>query len=528
MPAFLTVPPDATFETVRQEFSRHRRRHIVLELPPDWTELDNVARMRLLLRQAQAQQTPLALVTRHQPARKSAAIAGIPVYTRRQDVPGDFHMRPIAPRVNPRQPLPALPEAPAWRRDQIIAQTARPSAHQARRRRIAQGEALRRDMPWWLRLAGQSFMALLIVALLAIFALNVLPAATITLTPGQEGIATTVQITADPALPAADIEARAVPGRLIEVTLEKTGVIATTGSQQKPVDNAVGAIVFTNLGPAPVEIPSGTVVSTSTGTPVNFRTTQSASLEGGIGARVTVPIEALEPGVAGNVRANTINTVSGALRFSVRVSNPGATYGGGSSLVRVVTQQDKDNLLAQVQAEVDAEAFAALQAELEPGEWLPPESLQIFTIAQAFDRFNDDEGDEVRLTLRSLIQGTALNQVQTQDVMLAALRENVPERGLLVADSVQFERAPGATAIGRAVTFTMTASADYVIPIDPGEVKHLVAGRPPEEASQAIAARWPLEVSPDIYRDPDWLPSLPQFANRIQVRVEYLNPTEAP
>ncbi len=117
MPAFLTVPPDATFETVRQEFSRHRRRHIVLELPPDWTELDNVARMRLLLRQAQAQQTPLALVTRHQPARKSAAIAGIPVYTRRQDVPGDFHMRPIAPRVNPRQPLPALPEAPAWRRD---------------------------------------------------------------------------------------------------------------------------------------------------------------------------------------------------------------------------------------------------------------------------------------------------------------------------------------------------------------------------------------------------------------------------
>ena len=183
------------------------------------------------------------------------------------------------------------------------------------------------------RLAGQSFMALLIVALLAIFALNVLPAATITLTPGQEGIATTVQITADPALPAADIEARAVPGRLIEVTLEKTGVIATTGSQQKPVDNAVGAIVFTNLGPAPVEIPSGAVVSTSTGTPVNFRTTQSASLEGGIGARVTVPIEALEPGVAGNVRANTINTVR-TLRFSVRVSNPGATYGGGSNLVR--------------------------------------------------------------------------------------------------------------------------------------------------------------------------------------------------
>ena len=528
MPTFLTIPPDATFEAVRQELSRHRRRHIVLELPPDWTEIDSAARMRILLRQAQAQQTPLALVTRHQPARKSAAVAGIPVYTRRQDVPGDYHMRPIAPLVNPRRPLPALPEAPAWRREQIIGRAVRPNAHQARRRRIAQGEALRRGLPWWLHLIAQGFMAILIVALLAVFALNILPAATITLTPGQEAIATTVQITADPALAASDIEARAVPGRLIEVTLEKTGVIDTTGSQQKPVDNATGSVVFNNLGAAPVEIPSGTVVSTSTGTPVNFRTTQSASLEGGIGARVTVPIEALEPGVGGNVRANTINTVSGALRFRVRVSNPGATFGGGSSLVRVVTQQDKDNLLAQVQAEVEAEAYATLQAELEPGEWLPPESMQIFTIAQAFDRFNDDEGDEVRLTLRSLIQGTALNQEQTQDVMLAALRENVPQRGLLVADSVSFGRAPGVTAIGRAVTFTMTASADYVIPIDPVEVKRLIAGRPPEEAAQAIAARWPLEVSPDIYRDPDWLRSLPQFPNRIQVRVEYLSPTELP
>jgi len=228
------------------------------------------------------------------------------------------------------------------------------------------------------------------------------------------------------------------------------------------------------------------------------------------------------------VRANTINTVSGALRFRVRVSNPGGTGGGGSSLVRVVTQQDKDNLLAQTQAQIETQALDALQAELEPGEWLPPESVQVFTIAQAFDKFNDDEGDDLRLTLRSLVQGTALNQEQTQDVMLAALRESVPDRGLLVADSVRFERAPGVTTAGRSVTFTMTASADYVIPIDPVEVKQLVTGLPPAEAAQAIASRWSLEATPDIYRDPDWLPTLPRFPNRIQVRVDYQGSTEAP
>ena len=51
---------------------------------------------------------------------------------------------------------------------------------------------------------------------------------------------------------------------------------------------------------------------------------------------------------AANVRANTINTVSGALRFRARVANQTPTFGGGSALVPVVTQADQDQLLAQL------------------------------------------------------------------------------------------------------------------------------------------------------------------------------------
>ncbi len=125
--------------------------------------------------------------------------------------------------------------------------------------------------------------------------------------------------------------------------------------------------------------------------------------------------------------------------------------------MRAVTQQDKDNLLAQVQAEVEVEAFAALQAELEPGEWLPPESLQIFTIAQAFDRFNDDEGDEVRLTLRTLIQGTALNQEQTQDVCWRPCARTCPNAACWWRTAYNLSASPASRPSG-AVTFTMTAS----------------------------------------------------------------------
>lgn len=502
--------------------ARGRSDHIALALPEDWLELDNLARLRLLQRQAMLQRRHLALITQHDATRKAASTLGIPVFGRPEDAQqGHWRMSPGLPLVDSRNPAAALPDPPPWRRQEFVARSARPTHHQARQRRIRLEEKRRHRLPYWLQLMGYGAMGALLVVVLAFFTLYVLPAATITVAPGREPIQVTVNLTADGNLDVVDPESNILPARFIETTLEETGVIATTGTQQKASDRASGTVVFTNLGATGVEIPVGTLVNTSTGSPVTFRTTTASWLEGGVGNRATVPIEAVEPGVEGNVRANTINTVGGALRFRARVSNPGATFGGGSALVPVVTQQDKDNLLAQVLASLEQKAYDALQSELQEGEWLPPESIQSFTVAQVFDKYNDDEGSELTLTLRVLAQGTALNQSQTNEAMLGALRRSIPERGMLVADSVAFRREPGAEALSRQVQFTMTALADYVVPIDPQEVKQTITGLSPEEAAAAVSTRWPLARPPEIYHDPQWMGTLPPFGSRIQVRVEY-------
>lgn len=507
--------------------ARMRSDHIALALPEGWLELNNMARLRLLQRQAMIQRRHLALITEHEATRKAASTLGIPVFTRPDEAQhGHWRMSSNLPLVDPAKPQATLPDPPPWRREEIVARSARPSHHQARQRRIRLEEKRRVRLPFWLQLAGYAAMAALMVAVLGFFTFYVLPAATITLAPGREPIQVIVKLTADGNLDAVDANTNSLPARFIETTLEETGAIATTGSQQKASDRATGSVVFTNLSSTEVEIPVGTLVNTSTGVPVTFRTTAPGQLAGGVGSRTTVPIEALEPGVEGNVRANTINTVSGALRFRARVSNPGATYGGGSALVPVVTQTDKDNLLAQVQASLEQKAYAALQAELQEGEWLPPESIQSFTVAQVFDKFNDDEGSELSLTLRVLAQGTALNQSQTNEAMLEAVRKSIPERGMLVADSVAFQREPGAEALGRQVQFTMTALADYMVPIDPVEVKQTISGMSPDEAAAAVSSRWSLARPPEIYHDPEWMETLPRFGSRIQVRVEYAGSLE--
>ncbi len=518
----IEIDPTVRVEAVRRQLAQRRNRQILLVIPDEWGELDNTARMRLLQRQAQIQRCELALVTSNAQTRKAARELGIPVFARVEDAEGRvWQMDPALPLVEPRDPAAGLPEPPPWRREDVVAHRSTPTLHHARQQRIRSEERYRQPLPMWLRLAAYSFVGLLIILFVGGFTIYVLPAATITVVPGQAPVNTTLQLTANPDIDTPDLGINLLPGRLIETSLEVTGTIRTTGSTQRATDLARGSVVFVNSGGAAVSIPVGTVVSTGTGTPVLFRTTSAGELPGGIGQRVTVPIEAVEPGVTGNVRANSISVVEGAMRFRVTVLNPDGTFGGGAQMAPTVTQADRDNLLAQLQARTNELALGTLQQELQPGEWLPPETLQTFVIAQAFSAFNDEEAPELSLILRTLIQGVAVNEEITRQAMLAALEDTIPAQGMLVADSFQLQRLPGATPLGRSVQFTVAVSGDYIVPVAINEVRSAVAGLPPNEATAVLQARWNIARPPEIYLDPAWLGILPRFGSRIQVRVEY-------
>jgi hypothetical protein len=405
------IPLDASLEAVRRALGQWRNRRVALALPEGWLELNNVARMRLLQRQAQIQHNEIAVITREPATRAAAKQVGVPVFNRAEQAAGDrWRMDPLLPLIDPRHPEAGLPEPPPWRRQEIVARQSMPTQRQARQRRIKSETAYRKPTPAWMRIAGNLVMGLLIVAALAGFTYYVLPAATITLTPGHLPLQTDLAMTAIAGLEAADGRQAQLPARLVKAELLEQGAVPATGTSQKASGNAVGEVVFSNLSSAPVTIPINTLVSTSSGTPVQFRTLREASVEGGVGQRVSVPVEAAEPGIAGNVRANTINTVVGALRFRLRVNNTNGTGGGGAELVSVVSQQDREQLVTILQGAAEAKAYDALLAQLEPGEWLPPESVQTFVVAQSFDQYSDEEAQQLSGSVRVLAQGLAVNE----------------------------------------------------------------------------------------------------------------------
>lgn len=525
----LRIEPAATAEAVRRRLARTESGPVAVVLPNGWGELNSIPRLRLIQRQAVARNQQLALVTHDLGTRQAAQQLGIPVYGSESGLGSrTWQMTPALPAVDPRRPAAGLPAAPAWRtvngeaagkaRDAI---TARPSLHRSRQRRIRAAEVWRRPTPLWLQLVGYALVGGLLLAVLTAFAVYVLPAATVTVVPGQRQVEAPVTLTASPSVEVVDVQARLLPGRLMETYVELTGTIATSGSEQTARDRAVGQVVFTNQTNRSVRIPAGTIVSTSTGSRSDFRTTTDTEVPGPVGTQATASIEALDEGVQGNARANTITTVSGALRTQVGVTNPNATGGGQSALVRVVKQVDKDQLLEQVNARAQTEAFARLQPEVRPNEWLSESSVQTFIVAQFFDHFNDEPADELGLTLRVLVQGVAVDQEVAREMAMVALQEAVPERGKLVADSIQFLVDPNTTVADRTVRFTIVGRGSYVIPIDNRELRSAVAGLPVEEAAALLQERWLLQQPPEFYVDPDWFGTLPRFGSRIQVRVEF-------
>lgn len=517
----LQIDPESSAETVRRLLPRVRDQQIVLDLPQGWSELDNMARMRLLQRQAQILHMDVALVTSHAETQRAAKRTGVPVFSSVNEAYSrSWQMKPLLPLVNPARPDAGLPEAPHWRRDQIVERINRPQVRRARLHQI-EADRHRRPLPLWMRWLGNLFMVAIIGLLLLGFSFYVLPAATVTLVPGQAPLEVEIVLVADPSLSEPDLELGLLPARLVEKNIDQFGTIPTTGSRQKASAKARGTVTFSNRTNSSALIPRGTVVSTSTGTPVRFTTQYPVELPGGIGQRVDVEVEAVEPGFGGNVLANTVNTVSGAIRFRANVTNRAGMFGGGAQLVPVVTEVDRNALLESTIAQAEVKALEVLQADLAPGEWMSAESVQTFVIAQAFTQFNDEEAAELGLNLRLLARAFVVEQASIEEAVLSALQRQVPERGQLVAESVSIQRNPGTSNDGRSLTFTLTARGEYVIPVEPAEVRELVAGVRPEVAAELLQERWLLARMPQIYRDPELFSTLPTLHSRIQVRIDY-------
>ena len=378
-----------------------------------------------------------------------------------------------------------------------------------------------------LELITRATIGLGLVVVLVALLYVVVPAARVTLTPARTSETVTVPITAVLGAGDIDIENRIIPLRRLRVEIVQNGTIETTGTLSLADTRAAGTVVLINQTSAAVDVPPGTVVSTSAGAPIQFRTTEALTVPAGEGEQGEVPIEALQDyaGTVGNVDVGLVNTVVGPLAEVIEVRNTTPTQGGSSQTVRAVRQQDHDRLEATVRQQIQAEAFNEMQPLLNDTQFIILETLTITDERDDWKTFSAPVGiasDTLSLSMRAIVEAAAVDEQYGRQIVFANLSRLVPRGRMIQTDSILYTRG---TIIERTsdgnVVFDMSASATVLEPVNPQAIQQALTNRTPQQALSYLLTEIDLAPGtvPEINLTPGWMRRMPILPYRIDIEI---------
>jgi hypothetical protein len=505
MQQVIYIDADDDLPAIRHLLEGAQGRQILLVVPKGYQALRDTVNLRVLRRYAADLALEVALVTRDSRTRQMARAEGVAVVSSlRQGRRG---------RWRAGTPVRSSAERAA---------AARVAALRAGRGDVGYGD---RAILWAGRILGVLLFAFFLAVVVLLAAL-LIPEARVTVVPYRQPAVASLELRADPDAEKASLETRTIPARIVEVQVDDIGQTSTVSKKDAPDAPANGTAIFINQTMNPVEVITGTLVRTTTGTTVRFKTVTEATLAPSIGATAEVQIESLEPGPVGNVPAATINEVeTSGLRGKVRVTNDKPTQGGGVRQVGVVTRADMERLKAELLERLRQKAYGELQAQLTEQEMLPPESMTFEIMSEVYDQFLEAEADVLNMQMRVLASGTAVDVANAKLLAYDALQEQIPSRYELTSDQVTFDVSDQVRIDGRRALLDVSASAQLVADVRPGEVRSAVAGLPVDEAVAALVQSFALDDRPVVELQPDWikrwewLNRVPLLPFRIQVLV---------
>lgn len=372
--------------------------------------------------------------------------------------------------------------------------------------------------------AGFGLLALGLLAA-GVAAWLLLPEARITLTPRLEAIGPiSLTIRADPDATAVDPEARVIPATTVSIPLRVQGTFPSTGTRVEQTA-ATGTVTFESINTVgPVAVPAGTRVATLDG--VVFLTTARVvvpqaqvagdRIERG---RVDAGVRADRPGPGGNVAAGAITQVPASLQTQqVSVSNPAATSGGTRTEFPRVVQADIDGALAQLRGELEA-AFA--EALVDPvgvpsGARVFPETAVLGEPRTDVDPATLLDQEVATFGLQMAADGTvqAVNEAPLQTIAEDRLQGSVDDGYELVEGSSVVEIGTATIADG-IITFPVRGWAQQLRPVDRDALAVQVLGLSRAEAAALLAPFGTV----DIVLSPDWVSTVPTFAQRVTFTV---------
>lgn len=507
----LAADDDITSIKSRLEWTDARR--LLLIIPRKNKTLRSLVHLKILARTASMLNIELALVTQDLQIRDAAKQAKVKIYAAEWMARRAGFISTEVEKTGTEETTPPqlqLVEAPAVSRMRI----------KNKKLVVVVGKGWVNFLEQFLALILAGVLALALVVVVLAFA----PIATITLTPTVERVSTQLTLTANPTIGAIDRENNIIPAEPIQVEVTIFAEVDTVDTDVAPVDLAQGSVVIFNRTQDEQFVPISTTVRTSSGVPIEFRTTQDAVVPAGPGKTVRVPIRAVEPGPIGNISEGQISRFTNpTLGLLLRVVNDSGTFGGTTRQAKVVTEDDKDAVRAKLRQLIQQQGYEQMLQDLPQDVFIPPESLQVIELNLTYDKFSGDVADKLGAEMQAVVRGTLVSNFQVNDLAQSYLLREVPSGKTLLLQSLQFKAGGIEDIADRTVSFSVIVDGIVVTQINEDIIREQIVFQPIGEAQQWLTDNLDIVTVPGVEVNPNWLGRLPVFATQINVEVTDVN-----
>ncbi len=491
-------PHDDTI-SVKDKMDWSQTPRVLLEWPDEGKILRNRLDLVLLERYCSTNGSQLALLTKDQQVIDQAEEAGIPVF----QVRSEAQLQPWGKSFREfiRQEVVLRSQQP--RENPIIEKDEKNRGHQ---------------LPPWGRIL---LFTLAVAAVLAIGA-TLLPSATVYLSAGSNKREIIIPIQAIRDQEAINISG-IIPSRVLEIIVEDQISLPTTGTLPIPSEYARGEVVFTNLGERSIHIPLNTILSTSQENSPLFITVGSGTTPEGRGAQISLPIEALEPGILSNLPENMINRINQDLGAELSVNNPSPTSGGEDIIVPAPSDKDRIQAGLHLSSALSEIALERATRQLDDGDILlsaRPESSEI-TLA-TYQPEIGSAGNTLTLTNIgqynfSYVTGSDLISLAEQVVNALYTRGSFEPALDTISLTHLSEPELGTDLIDH---WDMQVSWNEYRVFNNQKIIQTVLGKNPADAEKLLKNSLDLDLLPDIQVIPSWWMRIPVLPFRIRIIEE--------
>ena len=507
---YINLEPSDTVASVKEQLSSIRGKRVLLVLPDGDQLLTRKLDLVLVQRETYRRAIQLALVSRNPAVLANADELNISCFATLAASKIERWKRGRQKVFLPRHHKPDSDTGPDELRS-IASRLANRNRRQSRLRNYVERFAV---LAILLTVIGSSFYV-------------VLPSAVVEVTLKAYPISATVDILADVQASGVDVEKAIIPAQIVRSTVETTATIPTSGQRILDETLARGIVTFSNRNDREIRIPADTILSTSSGAPILYRTVIDVRLPAGVGRTVDLPFEAMQgfSGNIGNVASGTIDQVVGSLADSATVRNASPASGGEVRTIQVVAAVDKVSLLDIVRGQLQSLGYEEIQAGLTNNQVTIIESINIDEERKDWTHFSADVGllaDELTLTMRATVSAIVVDDRLGRQVAMARLQSMIPQNQALLAESVTYERGPitQQDASGR-VKFTARSSGRLIDDLDVPKMREQLAGMSLDAAQLFLQSQPELSttVESKIEVFPDGFSTLPLLPVRINLLV---------